>query len=384
MVVIKNIKYMIISSNRQNNFFAGHFIKLAPLILLLFLGTTIFYSCGQNMEHIKSAPPERVVALGQGQKVIAELAASGVTDIKNNLPTVLLFSSYYCSSCREEHLNIINDIQDRNAFKDKVQFVTFLVGIDNNNKATLDGWGQSLGGLPWPIHGDLNQDLFKKHCKTNIFPCISIILPDKGSVFTSNSKVSLAEIKKYTGDWNQGTTTTTSGPSSSTTSTTTTTFPPGMSNHPSINSLNGVGEFNFLKADNTQLKVDLAANGGLGTILLFASPGCVNCMTEHMDIAKYITSWPWPKSNIYTLMVADAISAENLPDIVAGFRELSVYWPIGLDRAADSDKLFRKLCESADHPGVFLTPCTVVFDKGNNLIFSVTGQVGIEKLKEYF
>ncbi|MBF0209180.1 MAG: hypothetical protein HQK53_20160, partial [Oligoflexia bacterium] len=169
---------------------------------VIIVGSSGVVGCGKRMEYLQK-PADRDIQSGN-----AAVAALHAKDLypSDEIPMVLIFFDVYCGSCNQEHQQIIADIKNFDRLSQKVQFYSVLVG--EYSEEEIAHWKLSLypqsASFPWPVISDEKGTLFAKLCKKNIFPCVTIFLPHMGLVFSANAKVPLPELKRYTGDWNEG------------------------------------------------------------------------------------------------------------------------------------------------------------------------------------
>ncbi|MBF0314110.1 MAG: hypothetical protein HQK50_07790 [Oligoflexia bacterium] len=343
--------------------------SLLLVILLLCTVVAVVGGCGKTLPYEVNKAKSRDIVFGDG--------VSRSISVKSELPIVLLFSEVLCGSCMEEHQQISKDVVDRERFKEKVQMITVMVGSYESDRERVDRWGVKNGAF-WPLLTDGNGVLFAKYCRENIFPCVVIFMPEQGMVYSKNAKVGVSEIKSVVGDWNQGEMEV-EPPVELPTPVATPAIPiatPMPTPTPTVSDqqlLRGSFAFN-LQAGGEQV-IDLAQNGGKKSLLLLASTGCINCVQEHEEIAKKYSTWP--QINIYSALINLERKGESDADYdweMGDFRSLGVTWPVADIRIFS---LFEKFCLNER------TPCTLLFNEENHLIFLRDEKFPLEELRSH-
>lgn len=276
--------------------------------------------------------------------------------------TFLLFSSYYCGSCRKEHQQLKEVIKGN--YRDNFHFYTIMVGVDHSQKSgrqKIYNWKNQLL-FSWPIASDPKFELFNRLCPQRKTPCL-IHITTTGSFEAYLGKSAQDHFFEFLKS---------PKPRQKNPKT-----PPKNSDG---KSLFFEGVFSALVNDNkvTQLKLKKDISNPL--VVLFSSITCYSCIEEHQNIQMAISDKEegFIKTNFMSVLVnTDLHDKKSLNDITKWKNENMVNWPIlsdPLDTSTNSNPLMQKYCN-----GLY-TPCVSVFIPKKGRIVSGT-DIDIDQLK---
>lgn len=168
-------------------------IKSISVIVIFF---TALLGCGKNVSYIENKIIDQNV-LGQSLQGVYTDTDGNIIDLDQlgDKVTVLIFAQDTCQVCSEEATELsayakING--DPKAFELRHLLVASV--IDD----AID-WKLSHQ-ITWSV-GTTNVDLFKMYCPLQQVPCLVVFKPNMGSTFQHTGKLSIEQIKKETGGW---------------------------------------------------------------------------------------------------------------------------------------------------------------------------------------
>lgn len=114
-------------------------------------------------------------------------------------PILLLFSSKYCLSCLEEHIEIQEAAESNILNLDEITILSFIINLSFEKKRDRDyiEYFREDTNISWPLGVDEKREIFEAYCPKLITPC-TLVFP-KGSktpTLATTKLVSIEEIKQ--------------------------------------------------------------------------------------------------------------------------------------------------------------------------------------------
>jgi hypothetical protein len=169
--------------------------KKVPVTFLLFLA-----SCGAQLPLIKRPGNGPLIPAEQGlegQLMSSEGSPFSLGEDLNR-PTVLIFASEFCISCREEQASFIAALKNPASNPTRVRLITVVVDLDQIEDLAF--W-KDEHKIPWTAALDTRDTLFKDHCPERKTPCTLVHVPGKGIVLRHVGITSPESVIAETGVW---------------------------------------------------------------------------------------------------------------------------------------------------------------------------------------
>lgn len=175
-------------------------VKPSFLLLCIFL-----VSCGSRIpltygESKSNEPPTQTTQAGggvlQGQ---FPLTNGGSVQLESTTrPTILIFVTYFCISCKEETKELAAFFRQRGGLPKNADLYTILVGGDIEQ---AKNW-QKRFGVEWSMGSDSKTDLFLRYCSPEkLTPC-SVTYTPGANTYQKHIGIAGPEVlEKETGPW---------------------------------------------------------------------------------------------------------------------------------------------------------------------------------------
>lgn len=119
-------------------------------------------------------------------------------DALKSKPLVLIFASDTCDICLKETRLLINHLEG-DKVPAQIGLITLLLGATRQD--AID-W-QTANEVPWTVAPEGDLSLYRKYCSKGTVPCLVVQTPSSGIVLTHSGELSVEEIVKLTGPWEE-------------------------------------------------------------------------------------------------------------------------------------------------------------------------------------
>ncbi|MCB9092019.1 MAG: redoxin domain-containing protein [Halobacteriovoraceae bacterium] len=112
-------------------------------------------------------------------------------------PLVVLFSSPFCGSCKEEHTEFQKALEDGELVQDDFDLFSYMISVSITNPKHLFYFKDLMSSskMTWPLGGDPQRALFQTYCPEPVTPCALVFLPEKGLVYAENGLTPISKFK---------------------------------------------------------------------------------------------------------------------------------------------------------------------------------------------